>query len=59
MSHTSTADELMTRCPDDRQRGLKHVARFLSFKPYVLLAETNLNKVALKTEINVSVKPTQ
>jgi hypothetical protein len=39
--------------PDDDQNGLKHVPRVLTFKPYVLVVETNLNKVALKVEVNV------
>jgi NADH:ubiquinone oxidoreductase subunit 6 (subunit J) len=39
---------------DDGQSRTKHVARSL-FKPYVLVVETRLNRVTLKTEVNESV----
>jgi hypothetical protein len=37
---------------DDGQSRTKHVARSLTFKPYVLMVETKLNRVALKAEVN-------
>jgi hypothetical protein len=41
--------------PDDGQSGPKHVARALTFKLYVLISETRLNKVVVRTKVNVTV----
>jgi hypothetical protein len=38
----------LTTSLDDGQRGPKHVAIYLTLKPYYLLVETKLNKFALK-----------
>lgn len=40
---------------DDGQNGQKHVIRSVAFnfKRYILMVETKLNEVALKTEVNV------
>jgi hypothetical protein len=41
--------------PDDDQSGQQLGARFLTFKIYVLMAETKYNKAALKTKVNMTV----
>jgi hypothetical protein len=43
----------------DGRSGLKHVTIFLTLNSYVLITETKLYKVALKMEVNVSIKPIQ
>jgi hypothetical protein len=46
---------LLSALLNDGRRRSKHVARFLTFEPFVLMVETKLNKGALKTEVNVRV----
>jgi hypothetical protein len=40
---------------DDGQSEPKHVTRFLTIRPYVLMVETKLNEVPLKMEVNTRV----